>query len=789
MRIKPFTIDARIADMGRLWRERNAEEYGAVLILAGWGRSSPTRPGELDLAELLGRFGTWIQLRRQARAAVRGSDYHRADTRRRVRARAMHLRASVAVGLGGAAAAMFTYPYWAPSSWTAPYLEQHRLTEAIALEDRKGGWIGVVDRSLTARARGVAGAAPVPPYVAMEAAPPEDFIRLLYALEDGHIGSWRSIHGIDVVGVARGVKSLLLGGDGPGGSSLAAQLVRTMDGTNPGSQSAFDKIQRKAHEFKHAPLLYHSLGGANSPEFQSYLARHLTFVIGAPGSRMGTPLHGLELASQVVLSKPAARLERFESAMFAAAVKAPIILAPASSPEGVAARDARWRRVQNRAVRALELAYPDDPGLRADIAAVRAMPAPSGPRGADGAYRPAATSGAFQIWANPEIRGLAYASGELRAAYGQLTDALAPEEMRRLNGIRLTIDVKENMRFKLRLRRDLEAAQGLYGRALTGPLVGDQAKADVIAALVKDGRIVRFYANMQEPAFYGGWNERDAQGRYDPAKAMRPIGSTGKAMLAPLLGQSDTVATRYCNKQHGNVQNAGGKKGGSCTDPRMWLPARAVYGHSYNLPLIWRLRDVPDAKLRDLADRYRLRLPGRLKPSETIVLGAATARPADIVRMIDAIGRGAAGVPARAGLPTIVGAFRTQGQDWKPWQPTSGTLDISDQLAKAGARDFVRGVLSAPVERGGTLAGIAQALGTARDHLGKSGTSQAGNPGRDRGKFAIGSFTRGGGHYAYFLMVDGRDPAVGLASTLTWPPLYESLRTIVGSDEAAAAKR
>jgi len=793
MRIGPYSLEAEIAGIGRSWREMNAEEYGEVLVLAGSGHrgqtQGATQRGRPDFADLLRRFSAQIHLRRQAKAAVRASDYHRADTRRRVRARAMHLRASVAIGVCTGAVAVLAYPYWAPSSWTDSYLEQHRRTEAIVIEDRGEGWIGVADRSLTARARSGGSPAPALPYVAMEAAPPKDFIRLLYALEDRHIGTWRSIHGIDVLGVVRGLKSLALGGDGPGGSALAAQLVRSMDGTNPGGQSTLGKLRRKGHEFKHAPLLYHRLGGADSPVFQSYLARHLTFVIGAPGSRMGTPLHGLELSSQVVFGTSSARLLRWQSAIFAGAVKAPIILAPASSPEGVAARDARWKRVQARAVRALQLAFPEDPGLQADIDAIRAMPAPSGPLGIDGARRPAFTLAAFQIWANPEVRALAHASAELRAAYGQLTEAIAPEEMRQLNGIRLTVDAEENMRFKLRLHRDLEAAQDRYGGALAGSLVGPQAKADIIAALVEDGRIVRFYANMQEPAFYGGWNERDAQGRYDPSKATRPIGSTGKAMLAPLLGQSDTVATRYCNERHGNVQNAGGGKGGGCTDPAMWLPARAVYGQSYNLPLIWRLRNFPDANLRELAGRYGLRLPGRLKPSETIVLGAATARPADMVRMIDAIGRGAAGAPAKAGLPTIVSAFRIQGQKWKPWKPGSGMLDISDQFAKAGAREFVRGVLSAPVERGGTLAGVAQALGEARDHVGKSGTSQAGNPNRDRGKFAIGSFARGGGRYAYLLMVDGRDPAAGLASTLAWSPLYPSLRTIVSPEGAAERER
>lgn len=103
------------------------------------------------------------------------------------------------------------------------------------------------------------------------------------------------------------------------------------------------------------------------------------------------------------------------------------------------------------------------------------------------------------------------------------------------------------------MRNDIEAAQAGFGAALAGLLVGDRAAADIVAALVKDGRIVRFYANMQEPIFFGGWAERDADGRYDPARVLRPIGSTGKVMLAPWLGATDTIASRYCNEQHGQV--------------------------------------------------------------------------------------------------------------------------------------------------------------------------------------------------------------------------------------------
>lgn len=106
-------------------------------------------------------------------------------------------------------------------------------------------------------------------------------------------------------------------------------------------------------------------------------------------------------------------------------------------------------------------------------------------------------------------------------------------------------------------------------------------------------------------------------------------------------------------------------------------------------------------------------------------------------------------------MPTIVAAYRQQGEAWKPWAANIATLDLSDQFGKPGAAGFVRDVLAAPVERGGTLAGIASATGPAANHIGKSGTSQAAKPNRDRGKFAIGAFERGGSQFAYFFMWTG----------------------------------
>ncbi len=784
-----ISFDAEVSRRSRLWHEDNAEEYKKVLLLKGAGGYSPPYYGGFGIVDTLNKSVEHVHHWQQARAGVRQSEYHRDALRTQLSKTLLRGMIASAMAVPAAWVGALIYPALAPSSWSAPYFDQHRRTEAITLEDASNNWLGVVDRTLTTRVRdGVAGTQAVR-YVALGAKARSPFIDVLYALEDRHIGSWQSINGIDIVGAVRGFSSLATGGTGPGGSSLTAQLVRSMDGINPGAQTLWTKLKRKMHEFAVGPLLYSNLGGANSPQFQEYLARHIPLVIGAPNSAMGTPLHGVELSARVVFSKTSDKLSHAECGVFAAAVKAPIILAPADDPNGVALRDARWKRIQDRAVLGLTLAYHDDPKLTQYIDEVRAMAAPSGFVATGVAYRPANSGDQFKFWSNPEIRALAYAKGELRAAYGQLADKLGSTELRRVNAVRLTLDAHENARFHEQLKADIELAETKFGNVLSGPLLGDQGNADIIAALVRDGKIVRFFANMQEPAFFGGWSERDISNRYDPAKALRPIGSIGKVILAPFLGETDKVTTRYCNAQHGRVQNAGGDRGGDCSKDAAWPNAQLVFAHSLNLPLLWRLRHTADGKLRALAQSYGLQVAAGGSAAETLVLGAATARPADLMRMIDALSRGAAGKRARGVLPTIVAAYRLSGGKWVNWRMDSGALDLSDAFTKPGVAAFTRGALSAPVGPGGTLAGIAPALGPVSDHIGKSGTSQAGDPGRDRGKFALGGFTRGASRYTYLLMVDGRDPYRGLASNLDWQPLYPGLHTIVTPNLSSAKRR
>lgn len=773
------TLEQELKRGNRAWREDNAQEYAQILLLDGRAGFTPPRRRELGIVDVLGEGLDHLRRWQHARAAVRKSNCHgEAPGARRHRSVRLS-RTGMVMAIPTALICALAYPALAPSSWSAPYFDQHRRTEAIGLEDAGSNWLGVVDRSLTTWIRDAGATTQPVPYVSLGAPAPDDFINVLFALEDRHIGSWQSINGIDMVGVARGFVSLITGGAGPGGSSLTAQLVRSMDGINPRPQTLSVKLKRKMHEFTIGPLLYYKLGGAESPRFREYLARHFPLVIGARNSAMGTPLHGVELSARVIFDKASSKLSRAENAVFAAAVNAPIILAPTDDPDGVLRRDARWKRIQDRAVRGLTLAYSDEPRLAADIDEVRRMAVPSGLVAPEGGRRPADSANKFKFWVNPEIRALALAKGELRAAVGQLADKLDGAALQKVTGVRLTVDARENRRFHIQLRNDLKLAEDKFGDVLSGPLLGEKGNADVIAALVREGKVVRFFANMQEPAFFGGWSERDASNRYDPAKALRPIGSIGKVILVPLLGESDTVRTRYCNAQHGRVQNAGGDRGGVCGKNAAWPNAQLVFAQSLNLPLLWRFRETPDAKLRALAQRYGLNVTPGGSAAETIVLGAATARPADLMRMIDAVGRGADGKPALGDLPTIIAAYRLSGSDWVNWSSDRDPLDLSDAFAKPGVAVFTRGVLSAPVGPGGTLAGIASALGPVSGHIGKSGTSQAGDPKRDRGKFALGGFDRGSSRYTYFLMVDGRNPQQGLASELSWPPLYPSLRTIV----------
>lgn len=678
------------------------------------------------------------------------------------------------------ALAACAYPYLAPDSITASYIEQHRATQAVELTDSRSRWLGVMSQSMSASGRGDIASAS---YVTIDTRVPEGWLSVVIALEDRNIRGWRSVYGIDVLSLGRATVGVFGGTDGRGGSTLVMQLVRSMRGINPSKGSPGEKIRRKFTEVVEGAALYHRLGGIGQAEFRQYLARHVALVVGAPGSRMGTPLHGLGMTSHVLWGVPPQELDLAQQSILAAAFWRPIIIAPDDDQAGIAARDERWRDLVERATVGLRRAYPGDPRAQAAIERLRTLPPPR-PR-LDGLDASRLTpSQRFQVAANPERRVTVFASPEMTTARGELLNRIGREGLSKVTAIRLTVDIVRNHQFRNQVRSHLRDAERVLRNRLSAPLLDRREQrggADVIIALMHERRVIKFFSNSQEPLFNGSLSERDENGRFALDRTGRQVGSVGKVMLAVLFGRRDNPDTLYCNKRLSGapINNPGGDAGLLCSQPHAWHPARSVFGESLILPLIWRARTVPEAQLRNMARRYRLSLPDGVSPRVAISTGLATGRPSDLAAMMRAVARGAAGRAAVASEPSMISAFRTEGdRNWLPLGQNDAEFDLRQDFSPPVAR-FVREVLSAPLRDGGTLGGLSRATPNAHLHVGKSGTTTSTDNRHTRDKYAVGAFHDASGDWSYIFLISARDARLGLGDALPWSAFLPLLRSTV----------
>ena len=673
-------------------------------------------------------------------------------------------------------------PYIAPASWSEPYLAADRNARAVELTDFAGTWLGVVPAAM----RISPASRPRPAYLSIDTDPPADFWNLLTALEDRNLDRPWTVNGVDVLALARAVPSLISPKIGRGGSGLAMMLVREMHDLDPQSGTRMDKLRRKILEVTDGPVLFRRLGG-NSPAFRKMVSRNFALVMGAPGSRMGTPLHGVGMAAHVLWNKSADQLDLSQSAILAAAVKHPIILAPDGDAQGALARDTRWKLVVERAILGVKLAYAGRPDIQA--AAIGELQAMSAPRPQLDAETPASgnsSSDLFLTAANPEKRAAVLIGQEMIDAQGELRNRLggAADDVA---AIKLSLDAAENTLFSNQVEDRLSAAEVRIGGGMTTTLMphdGQAPTADVVVAVARNGRIVRFYSNSQEPLFNGGLGERDRDTLvYDPRLGRRPVGSIAKAAIAVLLGRTDSPSARYCNEAlpGDQIHNSDGDAGQSCADPAAWLPVQTVFAHSKNLPVIWRLKSIPAVALQAAAEADRLRLPSGVAPRVAFPLGLATARPEDVLTLLDTIGRGEAGQPAIGRDPYLVASYRLTGEGfWRTTAPRDQTLDLRPEFKAPGVAPYVRVALTAPLMAGGTLAGVADAVPEAHDFIGKSGTTTAAN-GNVRDKYAAGSFTIRGDRYSFVVLVGARNPTTGLGPHIPWPAFYPLIRLALSS--------
>lgn len=658
----------------------------------------------------------------------------------------------VAVGSGILAglAVLVTVGLFALWTFGAPalvrdYAAVDRRSQAIEISDSAGRWLGVLPEAF---ARSSPGSGPDwPRHRTLQVEQiPQGWLDVLVALEDRHVRSWRSWNGLDLLALVRSAALAPFGLSDRGGSSLTMQLVRSMRHLSPGADESFgDRISRKLIEMLDAPALYQELGGIDDFRFQRLLTRHLPLVQGTRGSRLGGSIYGIGLAARILFDKQPEALDLAEQAVLAAAVWRHVIVAEENDPAAVRLRDLRWDAIRDRARRGLRMAYGPGNALVAPALAKLASMSPPRPRmdPALMALLPPESEGRVGLIAGPEQRAAYFLRGELVTAADELSRLLSPEELEAVTGLDLTLDAAENFRFKKAVELKLVEVAARLGPKLELPLLpGAGPTAELLLLRVDNaGRIRRHYSNRPYPLVGGG---------------ARPIGSLGKAAAAVLLGTEDSSAGRYCNLRvtDGSIHNANGDRGvADCGEPGAYRSMHEVFAHSLNLPLIWRLGQISNRSLTELADRAHLELVDGVPPAVQLALGLASSRPDRLVALVQAIGNGAAGKAALGPKPFIVASWHAAGRTGRQMrtvQQSEWATDLRPYFEHAGTRTFVLEALSAPLSRGGTLSSLGQIVSPNGLHLAKTGTTTT-ELGATRDKWVMGTIATDRGMEAYLL--------------------------------------
>lgn len=723
-----------------------------------------------------------------------------------------------AIGLAGFAVLFTGHRLIGPSLIWPKYQAQHERAMGTALYDSRGRFLGIMPGQLD----------PAGDYDVDEDHKtlrldrvPDGWWRTLVALEDENLDTWRSWGGIDfiamIAGFSRyGLSAVGLGSRrGRGGSSLAMQLVRSINHIDPSRSKTF---ARKIFELKDAPILYDQLGRTR---FKRWLAMHVPLVTGTLRSRMGQPIYGLRAASLVLYGVEPAKLSRAKQAMFAAAFKRPILIASDRDHIGLRARDIIWWRLKQRAalgllkesgsraalVLRLMAAFARasrTPGKHVPAAAIAplitaqeaaglepligparvlalkelgglAAPAPR----IDPALEPllpAEANRRFRVLANPTARALYFARPVLSQTIAELQDSYGRTWRLKVDRVHLTVDMVRNAAFVAAVRLRLARYQRNIGAGISLPLVGKaEERAQVVVAVADaNARLVLFFQNAEDRIYGGDQWKRDRDGRYDPGRETRHIASLGKVLVALHLAQSDTPKKRYCNVEYKRpslgtfVRNASAPRRGyaNCRVAAARVTAREVFARSLNLPLIHRLSYRDERRLRRLVKTFGFRRVADATLKEALPLGIVSGAPRTSHRMMHAVALGITGNRGRASAPRIIDSVRT----WDNAKGFSRRAVVNAReiagyrawFAEPAARTYLRTVLSAPViHRRGTfraLRDISKECNAGVDlHLAKTGTSTTGT-GEVRDKFAAGAVRIHGRLYSYFAMIGSGNP-------------------------------
>ena len=608
--------------------------------------------------------------------------------------------------------------------------------------------------------------------------PPEKWWAMLVAAEDRKLGTRSSVNCVDLAALYRVGLNVLTGRLDRGGSSIAMQVSRSLRGTAPSAdERLLDKIPRKLTELADATVICRKLGGAHAPELRRWAARHLPCVHGTKSSKLGGSIYGLDACSRILFGKAPEELDLAELAILVAANWRHVLLAPSDKPGEQQLARRRWGQIKKRALLVVVLTYKSEsPAVKEVKARLASMDLPPVPAVAPdlAALLPGDPAERIAVAANPEKRVTHFARGEITQAMGELRDVYG-EAPRNLIGIELTLDLARNAKFKRTVEKRLDEIELRRQLQLDLPPADGSttSAADVTLSLVDDdGRVIRHYSAGYYRVWSGSNAKRDADGRYQPDREDRAIGSIAKMVAAPLIGARFDASGTLCNARLGGLRNSDGSQGFQrCQAPAAQVKARRAFAKSWNLPIAWALKPVAPQRIEALVAGAGLRLLHGVEPRVAVAFGMVAGGPRAQHRLAAALNRGARGRPAWAIQPTLIKTLYFRDEDGGVQTVAfddvrdRGRIDLSEWFENKRVGPFVANVLGAPAQRGGTLAGLDRIVRNSQSsHLiAKSGTVTTSDS-RIRDQIVLGSFVnRAGDQNTFQMLIGAPDPRSPLA--------------------------
>lgn len=598
---------------------------------------------------------------------------------------------------------------------------------------------------------------------------------VVVALEDRRFGRFGWLYGVDLVALPQVFF-------GRGASTLPMQLVGNLSGAKVEQRThggaLLWKLKRKLKEIASTPALVRATSADDYLWLKRLIATHLPVMHG----QIGGSTVGIAGATWILWGKTLNEVTTpGRQAILAGALQKNILYKKVADH----AVKARWAYIKNRAKRGLVLAYgANDPRTTEGVVEIDAMPD----------VPPLFLSDDLPLPARAHVvhRRNFTARTVIVEAQAQLVHRFGRSSLSQLppQGYELTLSSLANFRFKQKLDLLADSITERVGREcrLFVPLGGGFAdatyervtakpncappdlpkteRAQVLAVLANaSGEIVRFYQTGSEEAVYAGSAGRSAnEGRYDATSEMRDVGSIAKLAVALLLAsEGDSPEQRYCRHAFDGRLDSDGTTGFvSCSAPGAMITAAEAFARSSNLAILWRLRQVPKERIRQLAADLGLGLPGDVDPAVAFAFGQVRAAPSRVHMLIHHIGRAVFGLSTQSSFPLRVINAVDFGAGLSAFSPKQ-TMQLRRYIANADQGAYIRAVLEAVIAHPRGTMHFLNAYTSKKNervsgHIGKTGTPvNAGKFATD--KFVTGAVVLDGRYFSYLVLVRAPNPA------------------------------